>query len=290
MVKKKNYFLFLISCLVFLLSACDWDKDNIMPPFSQTWKAPMEYDDSGATRFLNVAAVGFDVDLSPEINRDKIITLIDKVKLEQPDIRLILFPETTLGYCYRSSNLSEYVKSIAETIPGETTNLLSQKAIEHQIYISLGMVQKSGNDLFNSQVLISPDGTILSIHHKYYLTPIDEMSGFKAGNYPITLNVIDNIKVATIICHDVQSVAVNKEIDKSCAELVLYPVANTSNMPANLFPPYYKFTYTWHLSANRMGNEDGLDFDGFLFLSSPGGKLEKKSVYKEGYIYGEVKL
>jgi tagatose-1,6-bisphosphate aldolase len=76
----------------------------------------MGYDDSGATRLLN----GFDADLSPEINRNKNIAFIDKIKAEKPNLRLILFLELTFGYCYRSSNISEYINSITETILGTT--------------------------------------------------------------------------------------------------------------------------------------------------------------------------
>jgi len=280
--------LFLISVIVICVMACDWDENNIMLPFSQTWKAPMGYDDSGAARSINVAAVCFSMDISPDINRDKIVSFIDTIKTEKPDVRLILFPETALGYAYRSSNPSEYQKSVAETIPGATTNLISEKANEHQIYISFGITEKSGDDLYNSQVLIGPDGTIVSVHHKYYLTAVDKENGFKAGN-KLTLDIIDGIKVATIICFDIQNLELNKKIHESGAELVLYPVANSNEMPANLFPPYYKFTYTWHLSADRVGSEDGIVFDGVLFLSSPGGKLEVNSRGKEGYIYGAVK-
>jgi len=259
-----------------------------LPPFSQTWVAPMEYDDSGATRSLNVAAVCLNVDISPDVNRNKILAFIDRIKAERPDVRLILFGETTLGYAYRPSNPSGYQKSIAETVPGATTDLISQKAIEYQIYISFGMVEKSGEDLYNSQVLIGPDGTILSVHHKYYLTPTDKENGVKAGN-SLTLNVIDNIKVATIICYDVQNLELNRKIHDSGAELVLYPVANSNELPANIFPPYYHFTYSWMLSADRVGNEDGTGYDGRLFLSAPSGEHRIMQTGKETYIYGVVK-
>ena len=190
-------------CIMFILIgifviACE--EGMIQSPFSQQWGTP-GYDESGATRSLNVAAVSFNVDTSPEINRNKMIHFIDKIKTEQPNVRLILFPETTLGYYYRPSNPKEYQKSIAETIPGETTDVLSLKAIENQIYISFGMVEKAGEGLFNSQVLIGPDGSILSVHHKNHFIDWDKENGFKAGS-GITVNVIDNIKVATIICYD----------------------------------------------------------------------------------------
>jgi hypothetical protein len=127
MKEKKNMLLLLI-CIVFCLMACDLDEGYLAPFGSYLWRAPPRYDDSNATRLLNVAAVSFDVDLSPDVNRQKMVTFIDKIKTEMPDVRLILFPETILGYYYRPSKPFEYQKSIAESIPGITTNLISQKA------------------------------------------------------------------------------------------------------------------------------------------------------------------
>jgi predicted amidohydrolase len=284
---KNQKILFLLCFILLLITACDWDENNILPPFSQTWKAPMKYDDNGATRTINVAAVSFEVNISPEVNRNKIVTFIEKIKTEQPEIRLILFPETILGYYYRSSNPSEYQNSIAETIPGITTDIISLKAIEHQIYVSFGMVEKSGEDIYNSQVLIDPNGNIISVYHKRYFTGWDKENGFKVGNN-FTVDVIDNIKVATIICYDIHNLEINRKIHNSGAELVLHPVANTANTTNILFPKY-KFTYTWHLSANRVGKEDDINYDGMLYLTSPGGEIIKMSIDKEYYIYGIVK-
>ena len=284
---KEILFKITVFCIVFSLSSCV-DENYVVPHLAQFWAAPMEFDDSGATRSLNVAAVGFDVALSPEVNRNKIVYFIDKIKLEQPDVRLILFPEITLGYYYRKSNPEEYQRSIAEPIPGETTSIISQKAMEHQLYISFGMAEKSGDDIFISQVLIGPDGTIESVYRKKYLTPFDRESGFKAGQEFI-MNIIDNIKVATIICMDFHDIRINRRIHESGAELVLLPVANANSF-FNAFNPRFQIVYTWVLSANRYSNEDGIKYDGLLYLSSPGGNPVVKSIEKKGYIYGVVRL
>jgi predicted amidohydrolase len=233
-----------------------------------------------------VAAITFNVDPSPEINRNKIITFIDKIKSEQPNVRLILCSETTLGYYYRPSNPFEYQKSIAETIPGETINIIAQKSMEHQIYVSFGMVEKLGEKIYNSQVLLCPDGTIASIHKKYYLTPEDIKSGFKEGR-DFTLNVVDGIKVATILCNDLNSIEVNRKIHESGAELVLHPVANGDGPVSDLLP--HQYTFAWMLEANRYGNEDGTNYDGLLSLTTPSGERKIRTTGKDHYIYGVVK-
>jgi predicted amidohydrolase len=281
---KNKGILILINCLFIFLLSCD---NNLIEPFgSFFWQTPPKYDDSGATRTLNVAAVSFNVDISPEVNRQRMLVFIDKIKAEKPDVRLILFPETMLGYYYRPSNSYEYQRSVAETIPGVTTNAIRLKAMEHNIYISFGMVEMSENYIFNSQVLIGPDGTILSVHHKNHLTPWDIESGFKAGN-GIALNIIDNIKVATIICYDSASLNVNRKIHESGAELVLVSFANVTSLVNNLWP--FQFINTWVLGTNRVGREDGINYDGLMFLTAPSGERRIRTIGNEGYIYGVVR-
>ena len=225
-----------LSIFVICVMSCEFiDEDRIFPFFAYHWQAHPRYDDRGATRSLNVATVSFNVDLSPEVNRNRIVYFIDKINAEHPDVRLILFPETTLGYYYRRSNPAEYQRSIAETIPGITTNVISQKAYEHQIYISFGMVELSGEVLFNSQVLIGPDGLIRSVYRKRNLVPQDRRNGFTEGR-DFVLDIIDNIKVATIICADIDSLRVNRDIHRSRAELVLLPVATETSPLNNLLP------------------------------------------------------
>ena len=288
---KELIFRITIVCIVFFASSCEiFHNDRIWPHISQYWMAPPRFDDSGATRSLNVAAVSFNVNSSPGVNREKMVYFIDKIVLEQPSVRLILFPETTLGYYFRPSNPEEYQRSIAETIPGFTTDLISQKAIEHQVYISFGMGEISGEDLFNSQVLIGPDGTIKSVYRKFYLTPWDKESGFKAG-VDFVINVIDDIRVATIICNDINSLTVNQRIHESGADLVLLPEATVGAVGSlgRRPTPYFQFTYTWFLKANRFGNEDGNFYDGMLSLVTPSGEPRIISSGREGFIFGVVK-
>ncbi|MCL2008180.1 MAG: carbon-nitrogen hydrolase family protein [Treponema sp.] len=283
--------MFLIMCfiLLFSVSSCEiLDDDYIFSPFSQHLNSPKEYDDSGATRILNVASVSLILDPVPDVNRNKIIAFIEKIVSEQPAVRLILFGETSLGYYYRPSNPSEYQNSIAETIPGITTGLISQKAIEHQVYISFGMVERSGDNIYNSQILINPDGEIESVYRKQYLNREDKESGFSTGN-SISIDIVDNIKVATIICYDSASKRVNGQIQASGAELVLFPAAVNTGIPAFFYPLRPRHIKTWLLLANRAGNEDGIEYTGSIYLSTPTGINRVEMTGREGYIFAQVR-
>jgi hypothetical protein len=97
-VKNKGVAFLIIGIVIGVMACEGFDEDSLSPHISHFWMVPPKFDDSGATKSLNVASVSFYVSPSPEVNRDKMVYFINKIKSEQPNVRLILFPETTLGY------------------------------------------------------------------------------------------------------------------------------------------------------------------------------------------------
>ena len=55
----------------------------------------------------------------------------------------------------------------AEPIPnGSTFTYLADKARKHKVYICSGLIEKAGNKVFNSAVIINPDGELILLHRK----------------------------------------------------------------------------------------------------------------------------
>lgn len=74
--------------------------------------------------------------------------------------RLVVFPECLdLGWGDPSA------RDLAQPIPGPHVERLREAAQEHRIYVAAGLVERSGNRLFNAAILISPAGHIL-LHHR----------------------------------------------------------------------------------------------------------------------------
>jgi predicted amidohydrolase len=75
---------------------------------------------------------------------------------------MVLLPEALdLGWTDPSS-LSE-----AEPIPeGKPFRRLSAAAALHKIFVCAGLTERDGDDIFNSAVIIDPDGELLSLHRK----------------------------------------------------------------------------------------------------------------------------
>jgi predicted amidohydrolase len=78
--------------------------------------------------------------------------------------QVVLLPEAlTLGWTHPSA------QSEAEEIPrGQTCARFVELAQELNLYICAGLVEKCSGQIFNSAVLIGPDGRLLLVHRKIY--------------------------------------------------------------------------------------------------------------------------
>ncbi|MFH1336813.1 MAG: carbon-nitrogen hydrolase family protein [Candidatus Zixiibacteriota bacterium] len=86
--------------------------------------------------------------------------------------RIICTPESFLdGYSIRMSNLSlvEF-QALALEIPGsQFFSRLQLLSKECNIYLIAGLTERDGDKIYNSAVLIGPDGVLLGTHRKNYL-------------------------------------------------------------------------------------------------------------------------
>ncbi len=79
----------------------------------------------------------------------------------QAGCRIVVLPECMdLGWTHPSA------RQIAQPIPGPHSRALAAAALEHHVFVVAGLVERAGDRLFNSAVLISPAGELLLLHRK----------------------------------------------------------------------------------------------------------------------------
>ncbi|MEA3461778.1 MAG: carbon-nitrogen hydrolase family protein [Bacteroidota bacterium] len=76
--------------------------------------------------------------------------------------QVVLLPEAMdLGWTDPSA------LTMAEPVPGgKSTKLLSSMAKKHHIYVCSGLTEKDGETVYNSAVLINPEGEVILLHRK----------------------------------------------------------------------------------------------------------------------------
>lgn len=131
---------------------------------------------------------------------------------------LVLFPELQVhGHC--TPNTWE----IAESVPdGASTQWLIRLAREHSVYLSIGLSEKQRDIVYNTQVLLGPDGYI-GKQRKIHCSR-DEVLYYKGGN-DLPVFDIGKCKVGTIICYDNQFPELARILALRGADVLLMPHA-----------------------------------------------------------------
>ena len=106
-------------------------------------------------RTLTVASVAMACDLDPAVNRVRIAERVARICADRPDVRLVHFGETILGWYFKMGETAAYHRRIAEPIPGPSVERLAAVAREHGVYLSFGMTERAGEAIHNAQILLA---------------------------------------------------------------------------------------------------------------------------------------
>jgi predicted amidohydrolase len=205
-------------------------------------------------------------------NMDNIRSMIEKALEDDIDLKLIVFGEATLG-TYNGGD--KYTRGIAESIPGPLTKLLTEYTTKFNIHISAGLIEAKEGKLFNSLVVVDPDGKI-TIHRKMLLHQIDEANGITQAEPNSQVVTIDGFKFGLSICADANDKWLYEQYKKENIDGLIYSI--TSEVPWLskwlYYWPYGKMYNAWILAANRSGTEGEEKYDGTIFAAHPNGYME----------------
>jgi predicted amidohydrolase len=131
---------------------------------------------------------------------------------------LVLFPELVVhGHC--TPNTWE----LAEAVPdGPAVQRLVQLARHHRVFLSVGLSEKERDIVFNTQVLIGPQGYI-GKQRKLHLSRDENL--FYKGGRELPVFDIGKCKIGTVICYDNQFPEPARILAIRGAEVILMPHA-----------------------------------------------------------------
>lgn len=169
-----------------------------------------------------VAAVSMNGFLGePERVLGNIAGWCERAAAEKAD--LVLFPELVIhGHCTPNT------WDLAEPIPdGPSVRRLVQLARHYKLFLCVGMSEKERDIVYNTQVLIGPDGYV-GKQRKLHMSR-DEVLYYKGGR---EINVLDagKCKVGVIICYDNQFPEIARILALRGADVLLMPHAARMKM------------------------------------------------------------
>lgn len=191
--------------------------------------------------------------------------------------KLIVAPELCVsGYAFRSR---EEAFDLAEPADGQTAAAWADAASAAGAYVVGGICERAGDELFNSAILVGPDG-LTGTYRKVHLWN-DEKRYFSPGDLGFPVFGTPFGRVGMLVCYDLWF----PEAFRSCvlggADIVCIPTAwlpipgqDPSRDPMhNLLVMTSAHTNSVPvLCADRIGRENGLSFIGRSLIAAHSGR------------------
>jgi predicted amidohydrolase len=134
--------------------------------------------------------------------------------------RLVCFPELAL----MAYSTEKEILDVAEEIPGPSTARLEAIARSHDVYLSVGMAEKDGEEYHIAQAVIDPDGYI-GKYRKYHPTGGERKCGFSPGEeFPVF--DVDGFRFGINICADGRQEDTIQAMKDSKVDMIHHPHGN----------------------------------------------------------------
>lgn len=216
------------------------------------------------------------IQFTPELcNLDVTLNRLEKLLKESPEADLLVLPELcNSGYNFPTRK--DAYEAAEEVADSRFIKLLEKHCHERQSYIVSGFNEKDGFELYNSSVLVGPEGYIGKYRklHLFY----NEKDIFSAGDVGLPVFATPIGKIGMLVCFDwvfpeVWRILALKGADVIChaSALVLPGFAQRS------VPVHALINHVYVITANRTGSEHGLTFTGMSTIADPKGNVVYQS-------------
>jgi predicted amidohydrolase len=223
-----------------------------------------------------------------ERNLEACLARLDAAAAEGAE--LLVLPECALpGYMFESA---EEALPFAEEIPGPSTETLERESRRLGMHVVCGLLERDGDALRNSAVLIGPDG-LVGTYRKTHLPFLGVDRFVVPGD---ELNVYDTPlgRIGVEICYDLRFPEVTRTLALKGADIVAHPT--NFPMAARLQTELITVARAaenriYLLTANRVGKERWGEFCGWSQIVDPFGKrLAEAGETEEALLVADVEL
>jgi predicted amidohydrolase len=207
------------------------------------------------------------------------------------NIQLMIFPELSItGYVCR-----DHFYQLAEGLNGPSISFVKRISKENSMSIVFGLptTGRVKNVIYNSSIMVNPDGRVCS-YDKLYLpthSVFEEKRYFRPGNKVKSFEV-RGVNIGMSICYDLYFPEIYRILALKGVELVICISASPSTRKE-----YFEMLIRaraiengiFMVLVNRVGIEDGLSFWGGSQIVGPNGDIIKKGpYYDEEIVYGRI--
>lgn len=197
---------------------------------------------------------------------------------------LLVLPELcNSGYNFKSAE--QAYETSEEIGSSKFIDFLESICKSNSMFIVSGFNERDGKDIYNSSVLIGPEGYI-GKYRKLHLF-VNEKNYFKSGDAGLPVFDIGICKVGMLVCFDWMFPEVWRILALKGADIICHP--SNLVLPGlcqRAIPIHALTNRVFIVTANRIGTEDNLTFTGLSTISSTKGEV----LYQAGSESEEIKI
>jgi len=173
--------------------------------------------DAIASRPVRLAAIHYKPSgKSPRDNCTEYEQLIADAASQKADL-------VVMGETIPSVGVALKPDEIAESVPGPTTDYFGTIAAKYSIHLVLSLYERDGHLIYNTGVLIGPEGNLIGKYRKVCLPHGEVEKGVAPGSsYPVFDTSFG--KVGIMVCYDGFFPEVARELSNNGAEVIAWPV------------------------------------------------------------------
>ena len=244
-------------------------------------------------RHINVACIQTGAasdDIAENVARA--LDLLEQACLRQAALDLAVFNELFNSRFFAVEQIERF-DHFFESIPGKTTDRLSEAARKHNVNIVAGLAEKSSaGHYYNSAVVIDRRGEIVGVYRKTHVPLIAapaaratyERNYFRPGA-DLPVFQLDCAKIGILICYDRHFPEAFRTLSLRGAEIVAVPAGARSwnaNWRSGIWEALLRtMAYVngvFVVAVNRDGNENGTSYTGDSMIVSPvGGQIIERA-------------
>jgi predicted amidohydrolase len=209
----------------------------------------------------------------PGAAEENLATALDFVeRLAADGADLIALPE--LWPCgYEPSTLARDAAEASESLDGPRVKVLSEAAGDLAVWLAAGSVPELVDDgLYNTALLFSPRGELVTFHRKAHLYGSAEHQAFLPGDRITTCATDAFGMVGLCVCFDGDFPEVGRWMSARGARLVLAPSAYERDAETwwdRLYPATAMVNGQWWVMANQAGSNPSITLLGGSRIVSP---------------------
>ena len=236
---------------------------------------------------MRVGAAQIDIKIGEKAcNLDKCLHWMGEAARRKVD--LLVFPECALtGFVFGS--FGEALQ-VSEAVSGESTNVLKEASRKYSITVVVGLLEIDKNKLYNTAVLVSPEGLVGKYRKTHTLCLGVDRYVTRGGDLPVFS--LPQCKFGILTCYDQRFPEPARIIALKGAQAILHP----ANLPegAEAYANFFNQSRACEnrlfiINANRVGEERGVRFIGRSQIIDYTGKvLAEGSASAEELLMAEI--